>query len=217
MTMLNVMIVDDHALVRTGLKQLIDSQGDMHVVGEAVNGRKAIEMADAMNPNVIVMDVSMPEMNGAEATRHIKQQHSSTGIVAITFHEEQGYLKLLMEAGASGYVLKRTATDELIRAIRCVAEGGIYVDPSLMSNVIGGLVGRRRQQIVMQTKELSDRETSVVKMIATGYSNKEIANHLKLSVKTVETYKTRSLEKLGIHSRVELVRYALMQGWLQNE
>lgn len=217
MSSLNVLIVDDHAVVRTGLKQLIDSQSDMKVIGEACDGRQAVAKAEETKPDVVVMDVSMPDMNGAEATRVIKQRSTASRVLAITFHEEQGYLKLLMEAGASGYVLKRTATEELVRAIRCVADGDMYVDPSLVSKVMGGFMRKPKSQVVMQSRELSDREISVVKLIATGYSNKEIANSLKLSVKTVETYKTRSLEKLGIRSRVELVRYALMQGWLQNE
>lgn len=217
MSSLNVLIVDDHAVVRTGLKQLIDSQSDMKVIGEACDGRQAVAKAEETRPDVVVMDVSMPDMNGAEATRVIKQRSTASRVLAITFHEEQGYLKLLMEAGASGYVLKRTATEELVRAIRCVADGDMYVDPSLVSKVMGGFMRKPKNQVVMQSRELSDREVSVVKLIATGYSNKEIANSLKLSVKTVETYKTRSLEKLGIRSRVELVRYALMQGWLQNE
>jgi DNA-binding NarL/FixJ family response regulator len=158
----------------------------------------------------------MPQMNGAQATAQLKQAWPSVKVLALTVHEDKGYLRLLLEAGASGYVLKRAAAEELIHAIRTVAAGGVYLDPALAGKVVGSFVRPPAGKGVPEGGDLSDREAEVVRLIAAGYSNKEIATRLSLSVKTVETYKARSMEKLGMESRADLVRYALQRGWLQN-
>jgi DNA-binding NarL/FixJ family response regulator len=216
MAKLRVFLVDDHAVVREGLKALINAQPDMEVSGEAGDGRTACERVKKLQPHVVVMDVSMPEMNGAQATEWLRREYPPAKVLALSVHEDKGYLRQILEAGASGYVLKRAAAEELIRAVRTVAAGGVYLDPSLAGKVVGGFVRKSAAQGAPEGEELSDREEEVVRLTAAGYSNKEIAGRLDLSVKTVETYKARSLEKLGLHSRADLVRYALERGWLQD-
>jgi DNA-binding NarL/FixJ family response regulator len=215
MKKLRVFLADDHAVVREGLKALVNAQPEMEVVGEAADGRTATEQVQKLHPDVVVMDVSMPEMNGAQATERLKQTCPLVKVLALTVHEDKGYLHQLLEAGAVGYVLKRAAAEELIRAIRTVAAGGVYLDPTLAGKVVGGFV-RKPGKHSAAGESLSERETEVVRMLARGHSNKEIAAKLSLSVKTVETYKARSLEKLGLHSRADLVRYAMQRGWLQD-
>ncbi len=212
---LRIFLADDHAVVRAGLKTLVDGQSDMVVVGEAGDGQAALEQAGNCEADVVIMDISMPHINGAAATALLRQQCLDIKVLALSVHEDTGYLRNLLEAGASGYVLKRSAADTLIQAIRMVADGGIYLDPAIAGKVVGSLI---RKSAVMGNPiaaELSERETDVVRLIAQGYSNKEIATQLNLSVKTVETYKARAMEKIGLDSRVALVRYALQRGWLQ--
>jgi DNA-binding NarL/FixJ family response regulator len=216
MAKLRVYLADDHAVVRAGLKALIDGQPDMEVRGEAGDGRTACQQVLELRPDVVVMDVSMPGLNGAQATAQLKETCPGVKVLALTVHEDKGYLRLLLEAGASGYVLKRAAAEELIHAIRMVAAGGVYLDPALAGKVVGSFVRAPAGKSVPAGGDLSDREAEVVRLIATGHSNKEIASRLCLSVKTVETYKARSMEKLGLDSRAGLVRYALQRGWLQN-
>jgi DNA-binding NarL/FixJ family response regulator len=216
MAKLRVYLADDHAIVRAGLKALINSEPQMEVSGEAGDGRTACQEVQELQPDVVVMDVSMPQMNGAQATAQLKQACPSVKVLALTVHEDKGYLRLLLEAGASGYVLKRAAAEELIHAIRTVAAGGVYLDPALAGKVVGSFVRAPAGKSVLEGGDLSDREVEVVRLIAAGHSNKEIASRLSLSVKTVETYKARSMEKLGLDSRADLVRYALQRGWLQN-
>ena len=210
MTKLRIVLADDHAVVREGMKTLISAQADMEVVGEAADGPSTVALVEKLDPDIVVVDVSMPGLNGAEVTKSLKESRPDRKVLALTVHEDRGYLRLLMGAGASGYVLKRAAADELIRAIRTVADGGTYLDPVVTGSVVAGYIGHPNGQ----KADLSEREVEVVKFIAQGYSNKEIASQLELSVKTVETYKMRSLEKLGIRSRVGLVKYAAQQGWL---
>ena len=212
---LRVYLADDHAVVRAGLKALINAEPQMEVSGEAGDGRTACQEVQELQPDVVVMDVSMPQMNGAQATAQLKQVCPSVKVLALTVHEDKGYLRLLLEAGASGYMLKRAAAEELIHAIRMVAAGGVYLDPVLAGKVVGSFVRVPVRESVPEGGDLSDREAEVVRLIAAGYSNKEIASRLGLSVKTVETYKARSMEKLGLASRADLVRYALQRGWLQ--
>lgn len=216
MTKLRVFLADDHVVVREGLKVLVNAQADMEVTGEAGDGQDTCEQVPQLKPDVVVLDVSMPRMNGAEAAERLKRECPQVKVLALTVHEDKGYLRLLLEAGAAGYVLKRAAAEELIRAIRAVAAGGIYLDPALAGKVVGGFVRKPSSKPAAGGSELSDRETEVVRLVAAGHSNKEIAGQLDLSVKTVETYKARSLEKLGLHSRADLVRYALQRGWLKD-
>ncbi len=214
--LLHIFLADDHEVLREGLKRLIDEQPDMEVVGEASNGRSTCQQVKNLRPEVVVMDVSMPDMNGVQATKRIRQECPDVKVMALTAHEEQAYLRQLLQAGASGYVLKRAASKELIHAIRVVAAGQVYLDPSVAGQVVSSFVGRKSEQSATGGGDLSERETEVLRLIALGHSNKEIAAQLDISVKTVETYKTRLMEKLDLHSRADIVRYALRQGWLQN-
>ena len=215
MNKLTIFLADDHAVIREGLKALINAESDMEVVGEADNGRTAWLEVKTLRPDVVVMDISMPELNGAKATERLRQDCPQTRVLALTVHNDPGYLQQLLKAGASGYVLKRAATHELIHAIRKVAAGGSYLDQTLASKVVSSYV--QKQSIQPGTGyDLSDREQDVLRRIALGYTNKEIAVQLSISVRTVETYKVRLMEKLDLHSRAQVVRYALLQGWLQD-
>jgi DNA-binding NarL/FixJ family response regulator len=187
----------------------------MEIVGEADNGITAWQKTKELRPYIVVMDVSLPDLNGAEATERIKRDCPEVTVLALTVHEERGYLRRLLQAGASGYVLKRAAAEELTQAIRTVVAGGVYLDPRLADKVVVGFIREQALKDARHHTELSHRETEVLRLIALGYGNKEIAAHLAISVKTVETYKTRLMEKLDLHSRVDIVRYALHQGWLQ--
>jgi DNA-binding NarL/FixJ family response regulator len=181
------------------------------VVGEAADGPAAVRLANELDPDVAVVDVSMPGLGGAEATAQMREARPDRKVVALTVHEDPGYLRLMLDAGATGYVLKRSAAAELVRAVRAVAAGGAYTDPALAA----GGPGRAGAELrAGGDAGLSEREEEVVRLIALGYGNKQVAARLKVSAKTVETYKARSLEKLGIRSRVEVVRFAVRQGWL---
>ncbi len=214
MPSLRVLLADDHAVVREGLKALINSESDIEVVGEAADGRAAWQMAVDLKPDVVVMDISMPDLGGAAATKLIRRDCPGVRVLALTVHEIDGYLRQLLEAGASGYVLKRAAAEELVRAIRAVASGGVYLDPSMAGQVVGGFVGPGAAE-ALREGVLTDRESEVVRLLAKGHINREIADKLALSIKTVEVHKARALEKLGLRSRADLVQFALTRGWLQ--
>ena len=216
MTELRVFLADDHAVVREGLKALINAQPGMAVVGEAGDGLDACERVPALRPDVVVMDVSMPGLTGSQATERLRRECPLVKILALTVHEDKGYIRQLLAAGAAGYVLKRAAAEELIHAIRVVAAGGVYLDPTMAGKVVGGFVRRAAEASTPNGAALSEREVEVARLTAAGHSNKEIATRLDLSVKTVETYRARGMEKLGLKSRADLVRYAVQQGWLQN-
>ena len=213
---LRILLADDHKIVRDGLRLLIDAQPAMRVIGEAANGEEALRLARDLKPEIIVMDLSMPELNGLRATEKIKAERPEIRIIALTAHEDEGYLSLLCKAGASGYVLKRSAGDDLVRAINTVAQGGVHYETTLTSRALARQMGKPSVGKA-SSAELSDREKEVLVRLAWGYSNKEIAGELGLSVKTVETYKVRIGEKLGLKSRPDIVRYALRQGWLADD
>jgi DNA-binding NarL/FixJ family response regulator len=208
---LRVYLADDHPVVRNGLRALVGAEEDMEVVGEAFDGETAVRQAIELRPDVVVMDVSMPGVSGIEATAQIREGCPEVRVVALTAHEDRGYLQQAMAAGASGYVLKRSAAAELVGAIRHAAAGNIYVDPKVAAQLMAG-PGPLAEGAAQQ--ELSEREVEVLRQIAQGYSNKQIAARLKISVKTVETYKARAMEKLGAKSRVDIVRHATQRGWL---
>ncbi len=214
---LRVLLADDHMIVREGLKALINAQPDMQVVGEAENGREALKCAIELSPDVVVMDISMPEMNGVEATERLRKECPQIKIVALTIYEDTGYLRQLLKAGASGYVIKRAVVEELVHAVRTCASGGSYIEPTLAGQVVSSYISRGSGLGGQSQRELSDRETQVLRMVAFGYSNKEIGAKLNISVKTVETYKVRLMGKLNLRSRVDMVRYALRQGLLRDE
>ncbi len=215
MSKVRVFLVDDHAVVREGLRALIGGQPEMEVVGEAGDGAAACERVPAARPDVVVMDVSMPGMTGPQATERLRREVPQAKVLALTVHEDKGYLHQLLAAGAAGYVLKQAAADELVRAIRVVATGGVYLDPSMAGKLVNGVIRKPAGDAAPAGGELSDREAEVVRLTAAGYSNKEIAAQLDVSVKTVETYRARAMEKLDLHGRADLVRYALHRGWLQ--
>ncbi|HEX8353571.1 MAG TPA: response regulator transcription factor [Pyrinomonadaceae bacterium] len=218
MSKLRVFLADDHMVVREGLKSLVNAQPDMHVVGEADNGVAAWREACRIKPDVVVMDVSMPDMTGAEATERIGRDCPQVRVLALTVYEDRSYLRQMLDAGASGYVLKRAVTDELVRAIRTVAAGGSYVDPTLAGGLVSGYFNHQdTAEGRAPAGELSEREGQVLRLIAWGYSNKEIGWKLNISAKTVDTYKVRLMEKLNLRSRTDIVRYALRQGLLQEE
>jgi DNA-binding NarL/FixJ family response regulator len=213
---LRVLLADDHAVVREGLKALVNAQPDMEVISEAADGEAAWLAAKELRPDVVVMDLSMPVLGGAEATERVRRDCPGVKVLALTVHEERLYLTQLLRAGASGYVLKRAAAAELVQAVRTVAAGGTYLDPSVADVVIEGYLDASEGAARPSHHVLSDREREVLVRIARGFSNKEIASTLGISVKTVETYKARVGEKLGLRSRVEIVRYAARQGWLSD-
>jgi DNA-binding NarL/FixJ family response regulator len=209
-----ILVADDHATVRQGLKLLIDSQPDMCVVGEAADGTGVLHQAEALKPDIIVMDISMPGMNGLVATRTLKRVQPHVAIVALTRHDDDTYLDELLRAGASGYVLKQSAPVEFLKAIRAVAAGGVYLDPRMTPRVADGLLAGHREAPNRPRVPISERESEVLRLIAVGHSNKEVATLLKISVKTVEVHKTNGMRKLGMTGRVDIVRYAVLQGWL---
>jgi len=211
-----IFLADDHAIIRQGMKSLIDNQPDMHVIGEADNGQSAWQNIKDLQPDVVVLDISMPELNGIQVTERLKEECPEVKVLALTVHEDTGYVRQLLKVGASGYVLKRAALEELIHAIRTVAAGDVYLDPKLTSLVVGSYIRKRSIKDELLHNDLSRREKEVLRLIAQGYSNKEVAAQLGISVRTVETYKVRLMEKLGFHSRADIVRYALHRGWLQS-
>ena len=215
MAEIRVFMADDHAVVLEGLRALIDGQPGMTVVGVAGDGDAALETVGELHPDVIVIDISMPGTSGAPLAQRLRRACPAAQVLVLTVHEDRSYLRQLLEAGASGYVLKRAAAAELIDAIRAVAHGGIYIDSSLADHVKKGLIGGRPSHEEREPGDLTERESAVLQLIARGYSNKEIASQLTISVKTVETHKARAMERLNLSSRVDIVRYAVQQGWLR--
>lgn len=211
---LRIVIADDHPIVREGIRSLIDAQTDMSVVGEAGDGAEALDAVAALLPDLLVVDMSMPNWNGAQVTRRVRHDWPSVRVIALTVHDDRDYLAQLLKAGVSGYVVKRAASGDLIHAIRTVAMGGVYLDPRVAGDVVNEFVGDATEPSRDPPDELSDRERQVLKQVGRGFSNKEIALQLAISVKTVETYKARILEKLGLRGRADMVRYALRRGWL---
>ena len=216
MNKLRVLLADDHKMVREGLKSLVNSQPDMEVVGEADDGRAAIALARELKPDVVVMDVSMPELNGLEATKKLLRLYPEIKVLTLTRHADDGYLQQLLRAGASGYVLKLSATDELVRAIRAVVAGKIYLDPEMTEHIVEAAVGGRAARGPSADKEVSKREREVLRFTALGYANKEIAARLSISVRTVEVHKANAMQKMGMKNRIDIVRYAILRGWLRD-
>lgn len=213
---LRLLLVEDHELVREGVRVLIGAQADMEVVGEAGDGRTAIRLAEELRPDIVVMDISMPDMNGLQATEKLKHLRPEIKILTLTRHTDVGFLQKLLGAGASGYILKQSASTELLRAIRTVASGGNYLDPAVAGKVMNGFTRSRAKPRAESHGSISDREGEVLRLIAWGYSNKEIAARLEISVKTVEVHKANAMRKLDMRSRIDIVRYAMLQGWLQD-
>ena len=210
---LRVCIADDHPVVLAGIRSLIDGDPSLEIVGEARDGLIALRMVTELKPAIMVLDLSMPGLNGVEVTRQLSAELPACKVVILTVHEDRSYLRKLIEVGAAGYVLKRSAAEDLLRAIHAVAAGGVYLDPSIAAHAIDR-APNNRSEAAAGGAELSDREVEVLRLTTVGHSNKAIANILQISVKSIETYKARAMDKLGFHSRVELVGYAVEKGWL---
>jgi DNA-binding NarL/FixJ family response regulator len=214
---IRVLIVEDHETVREGLRLIIDTQEDMQVCGEAGDGREAIRRAQELIPDVLLMDISMPGLNGLTAAAKLKRVAPQIKILTLTRHTDEAYLQELLQAGVAGYVLKQSAASELLRGIRAVAAGGNYLDPAMTGKVFGNYVGKSaKPRGETRGAQLTERESESLRHIALGYSNKEIAERLYISVKTVEAHKANALRKLDMHSRIDIVRYAILQGWMQD-
>jgi DNA-binding NarL/FixJ family response regulator len=209
---LQVYLADDHPLVLDGIKALILADAGLELVGAARDGATALRQAIELRPDVAVLDLSMPGVNGIEVARQLLAACPQCRVLILTVQEDGAYLRQLLDFGVAGYVLKRSATDELRRAIHAVADGGIYLDPAIAARAIGR--GAAGAQVVPEAADLSPREVEVLRLTAIGHSNKSIANMLHIGVKSVDTYKARAMEKLGFRNRVEVVRFAVSKGWL---
>ena len=215
MRVIRVLIVDDHAVLRAGLKMLLGAQPDVEVVAEAQDGKEALECALACRPDVVLMDVSMPGGGGLTATREIRHACPRTQVLVLTMHDDESYLRQFLHAGAAGYLLKKAADTEVVEAIRTVHRGDMFVYPSLLRALVSGELTRPAGGDEDAKDVLSDREREVLKLTALGYSHQQIADRLFISIKTVETYKARVMDKLELRTRAELVRYALSRGWME--
>jgi two-component system response regulator NreC len=208
---IRVLLADDHETVREGLRLLVNAQGDMQVVGEASTGREALERVRALRPDVVVLDLTMPDMSGLTVARSLKNGEPPTAIVALTRHDDDAYVQELVVAGASAYVLKQSPSSELLKAIRVAATGGHHLDPALPPPDHPRDPRRRRG-----TPPVTEREAEVLRMMAVGHSNKDIASTLSISIKTVEVHKANAMRKLNLRGRTDVVRYAVLNEWLRD-
>jgi DNA-binding NarL/FixJ family response regulator len=215
-TKVRIILCDDHPIVLAGLRTLIEAEKDFELVGQATNGFEALRLIHDVQPDVAVLDISMPQLNGIMLARRLAEECPSVRVLVLTLHEDRVYARQAMDSGIRGYVLKQSAAENLIQAIHAVLSGGIYLDPAIAHEILPNTSSPRSDQSPAGTvkAETTTRESTVLKLTAKGYTNKEIARRLDIGVKSVETYKARGLEKLGLKTRAELVRYASTQGWL---
>jgi DNA-binding NarL/FixJ family response regulator len=209
-----ILLVDDHPYVLAGLTAILNAESDFLIIGEACDGLTALRMAIELVPDVVLLDISMPEMSGLELARALRAECPEIRLLVFTVHEELAYARQLLEQGVSGYLLKTSAAEELVRAVPAVVAGGVYVDPAIADKVLGRFSSIPRARLE-PTAPLSEREEDVLRLIATGHTTSAISSRLKVSENTIPGYKTRAMEKLGLRSRVDIVRYAAEQGWLQ--
>jgi two-component system, NarL family, response regulator NreC len=214
MSPVKVLIVDDHAVVRAGLRMLLGADPELEILGEAGDGTQALRMTRELGPDVVLMDISMPDMNGIEATRRIKESCPDVAVLALTMHEDDQYFFEMLAAGASGYVPKRAAPDDLTSAIRAVVKGGVFLFPSLARVLVSDYLQRVEQEGTSGRAfdALTEREREVLTLIAQGHNNQQIADELVISIKTVNRHRENIMAKLNLHSRVELVHYAIEKG-----
>lgn len=210
---LRVLLADDHPVVLAGVKALVEANSRFEVVGEASDGRAAVQMTTRLKPDILILDISMPELNGLKVAELLATACPTCRILILTVHEDRGYVRQLLGLGVCGYLLKRSAAAELIRALDAIAAGGLYLDPAIASKAVGAASSRGGEDLA-GGGELSARETEVIRLTASGHSNKSVATTLGIGVKSVETYRARAMDKLGFRSRVELVRFAVGKGWL---
>ncbi len=218
MDTIRVMIADDHAILRAGLRSLLALQEDMELIAEAIDGKDAVQKAEVNKPDVLLMDITMPGMNGIEALKHVRKVSPTSRVLILTMHDDHAYLRSVLAAGGSGYLVKRAADTELLAAIRTVHQGRSYIDVGLDNNQLQAVLDNDEQEATdsggRSLDTLSERERQVLELVALGYTHKEVGEELSVSVKTVETYRSRLSEKLGLRSRAELVKFALDRGLL---
>jgi DNA-binding NarL/FixJ family response regulator len=214
---IRVLLADDHSVMREGLVLLVNSEHDMRVVAQAADGREACERARAVKPDVAVLDLSMPGMSGLQVAQALQRDCPEIKVLALSMHEDESHLRELVKAKAAGYVLKRSAGQELLQAIRKVAGGGVYFDHALATRAVCDVLAGHVASGSRRNPSLTQKEETVLRLIAWGYTNKEVAAKLSLSPKTIEAYKFRFGRKLGLHGRAEIVRYALRRGWLKDK
>ncbi len=217
MSKITLILADDHTMVRSGLRMLLETQSDMWIIGEAENGVEAVQKVLALRPDVVLMDVQMPDMNGIEATRAIKKVAPETAVLALTIYEDDQYFFEMLKAGASGYVPKRAAPDDLVNAIRTVALGDVFLYPTLASRLVQDFVNRQGIEAPSVSGDITAREQEVLTLIAEGLTNAVIGEQLKISVKTVDRHRENIMRKLNMHNRVELVKYAIRVGLIDLE
>lgn len=211
---MRVLLADDHAVLRAGLRLLINAQPDMETVGEAQDGAETLAQAAITHPDVILLDLSMPRLGGLAILRELRARAPQSRVLVLTMHADEEYLREALRLGASGYVVKAAADQELLSAIRAVARGELYIHPSMTRSLLKDLLPASEPASQDPWEELSEREQQVIRRVAMGFTNREIADQLHLSVKTVETYRARAMEKLGFQSRAQLVEYAMRRGLL---
>lgn len=217
MSKIRLILVDDHAVVRSGIRMLLEAQADIEIVGEADSGKKAIKLVAEHRPDVVLMDVQMPDMNGIEATEKIKELNEETAVLALTMYENDQYFFEMLKAGASGYVPKRAAPDELVNAIRTVQRGNVYLYPTMATLLVQNYLGEGESEEDDSLDALTPREKEVLVLIAEGLTNPEIADKLVISVKTVDRHRENIMGKLNMHSRIDLVKYAIRKGLIALE
>jgi two-component system response regulator NreC len=211
---IRVLLADDHAVLRAGLRLLINAQPDMETVGEAQDGAETLSQAIATRPDVILLDLSMPRLGGLAVLRDLRERVPQSRVLVLTMHADEAYLREALRLGAAGYVVKAAADQELLAAVRAVARGELYIHPSMTRSLLEDLLPAAASAAHDPWEELSEREQQVIRRVAMGFTNREIAGQLHLSVKTVETYRARAMEKLGLQSRAQLVEYAMRRGLL---
>ena len=216
MTKTRIVLADDHSVLRSGLKLLLNAQEDLTVVGEATNGPEAIAAVRQHSPDLLLLDITMPKTDGLQVLQQVKRAYPNVRVLVLTMHEEEGYLRRALEMGAAGYCPKSAADAELISAIRAVMRGNVYIHPSQTRVLLDKMIAPASEETAASA-ELSERERAVLRLVALGHTNQDIAAQLSLSVKTVETYRARGMEKLGLRSRAGLVRYAIQEGWMTAE
>ncbi|MBI2934370.1 MAG: response regulator transcription factor [Chloroflexi bacterium] len=215
MKKIKIMIVDDHALVREGLHIILDAQPDLEVIGDATNGEEAIRKAGELKPDIVLMDITMPGMNGLEATKQIRQDNPEIKVLALTMHEGDEYFFKILEIGASGYFVKGGSSGELVSAIRAIWRGDVFLYPTMAKKLLTDYLQRVKSGQSSETYDgLTNREREIVKLIAEDHNNQEIAQRLTLSPSTVQTHRANIMGKLGLHSRAELVKYAIKHGFI---
>ena len=212
---MKVLITDDHAIVREGLQAILKGESDIEVVGEATNGEEAIKKAKELQPDIVLMDRTMPGMNGREATRLITQQKPETKILVLTMHEEDDYFYRILEAGASGYFVKGGSFTELLSALRSVWHGDVFIYPTMAKKLLSNyLEGVKSGQEIEEYRKLTEREREILRFVADGRTNQEIAEQLFISPTTVQTHRAHMMAKLGLHNRTELIKYAIRHGFV---